>query len=117
LSTEEIRVMSENAFTASNCRFGVTYCGISLSFDVASCAELTRAHGTTISSIGNSAELNQVLMAELNFLVSPVAFDVHVSLSSSDYSISAVFAGDDDCLRRDSLLEFRTMIASAVGIE
>jgi Ca-activated chloride channel family protein len=116
-SIEEIRAMSEDAFTASNRRLGVTYCGIGLSFDAASCAKLTQAHGTTVSSISNSAELKQVLMAEFNYLVSPVAFDVRVGFSSSDYSISAVFGGDEDCLRRDSFLEFRTMTASAVGAE
>jgi hypothetical protein len=93
------------------------YCGIDLSFDAASCAELTRAHGTIIFNISNSVELNHVLMVELNYLVSPVVFDVCVSLLSSDYSISAVFGGDNDCMRRDSLLNFRTMTASAVRVE
>jgi hypothetical protein len=107
--------MSENAITASSCRLGMTYCGTDSSFAAASCVELTRVHVTTISS--NSVELNQILMAELNCLVWPSAFDVRVSLSSSDCSICAVFGGDDDCLRCHSLLEFRTMTASAVGTE
>jgi Ca-activated chloride channel family protein len=114
-STDAIRELTETAFDASNGLLGVTYCGIGLSFDVATCAELSRAHNVSITSISGSAELEETLAADFNYLVAPVAFDVNIGVSSADYAVSAVFGGDPDCMRGDSLMEFRTLWASAVG--
>jgi hypothetical protein len=116
-STNAIREMTETAFQASNGRLGVTYWGIGLSFDAAVCAELTRAHSASISSINNYAELYHILHAEFNYQVSPPAFDIHIGISSSDYVIAEVYGGDSDCREGDSLLEFRTYTASEAGAE
>lgn len=116
-SADAIRDLTETAFTTSNGHLGVTYCGIGLSLDAATCAELCRAHNVSITSISDSAELEETLTTDFNYLVTPIAFDVRVGLTSDDYSVSAVFGGDSDCMRGDSLLEFRTFVASAVGAE
>lgn len=116
-STNAIRDLTEAAFTASGGFLGVIYCGIGLSFDATTCAELSRAHNVSITSINNSAELEDTLMTDFNYLVAPVAFDVRIGLSSEHYSVSAVFGGDSDCMRGNSLIEFRTLTASAVGAE
>jgi hypothetical protein len=102
---------------ASNRLFGITYCGIGLSFAVASCQALGCAHNVLITNISNSAELEETLTAEFNELMLPVAVDVEIGFSSSDYTISAVFSGDSDGLPSDSLMKFRTMTASAVVAE
>jgi Ca-activated chloride channel family protein len=116
-SPDGIRELTENAFTASNGRIGITYCGIGLSFDAGTCAVLSRAHSASVCSISNLNELEAVLMREFNYMVSPVAFDVGIELSSPDYIISEVFGGDSDCMRENARLEFRTMTASSVGSE
>jgi Ca-activated chloride channel family protein len=116
-SLDGIRELSETAFIESNTRIGVTYCGIGLSFNAAACDALSRAHSTSIYSISNSVELEEMLTSEFNYLVSPVAFDVRVGISSCDYRIGEVFGGDSDSPRGDSLLEFKTMTASSVGPE
>jgi Ca-activated chloride channel family protein len=116
-STKAIADRTDAAFVESQGFIGVTYCGIGLSFDASACAELSRARSTSIYSISNSSELEQSLTAEFNYLVSPVAFDVRVELSSSDYSISDVIGGDCDCKRDSLLLKFRTLSASAVGAD
>jgi hypothetical protein len=116
-STQAIREMGETAFLASHGRLGVTYWGIGFSFDAGSCAELSRGHSTSVSSISTSAELDETLRTNFNYQVSPIAFDVRIGLSSQNYSISEVYGGDSDCQKGDSLLEFRTLTASEVGFE
>jgi Ca-activated chloride channel family protein len=116
-SEHSIRDMAEQAFGASNGFLGVTYCGIGLSFDAAACDELSRVHSTTIFNVNTSVELHETLDRDFNYLISPVAFDVRIGISSSDYSISRVYGGDSDCQRNDCLLEFRTLTASSVGAE
>jgi Ca-activated chloride channel family protein len=116
-SADGICKLSEAAFVQSNGRIGVSYCGIGLSFNAATCAELSRAHSTSIYSVSNSVELDDMLTSEFNYLVSPVAFDIRVGISSSDFAIGEVFGGDSDSPHGDSLLEYPTMTASSVGPE
>jgi hypothetical protein len=75
-STAAITQRTDAAFLESHGLIGITYCGIGLSFDASACAELSRARSTSIYSISTSAELNHMLTAEFNYLVSPVTFDV-----------------------------------------
>lgn len=116
-STIAIREMAEGAFVASNGRLGVTYIGIGLSFDAGSCAELSRGHSTSVSSISNSKELEEILQTEFNYEVSPIGFDLRIGLLSEDYAISEVYGGDSDYQKDGALVEFRTVTASAVGVE
>jgi hypothetical protein len=67
--------------------------------------------------LSTSVELQEILRTEFNYQVSPSGFDVQIGLTSQDYSIAEVYGGDSDCQTSDSLLEFRTLTASAVGIE
>jgi Ca-activated chloride channel family protein len=110
-STTALAERTEEAFVASNGLRGVTYCGSGLSFDAAACAELSRARSVSIYGISTSTELDHMLTSEFNYLVSPVAFDVRVGFSSSDYSISDVIGAERDCIRSDALLQFRTLSA------
>jgi Ca-activated chloride channel family protein len=110
-----IRDLTEAAFVESGGLIGVTYVGIGLSFDAGICAELTAAHGTSVYSASNTAELDALVTAEFNYLVSPIAFDIHIEVSSSEYAITEVFGGDADCVRGAASMDFRTMTASAVG--
>jgi hypothetical protein len=116
-STQAIREMGETAFIQSQGRLGVTYWGIGFSFDSGSCAELSRGHSTSVSSISTSAELEETLRTSFNYQVSPIAFDVRIGLSSQDYSILEVYGGDSDCEKGDSLMEYLTLTASEVGVE
>jgi Ca-activated chloride channel family protein len=93
----------------------VTYVGIGLSFDEKTCAELTAAHGTSVYSASNTTELEAFVSSEFNYLVSPVAFDVKVAISSPDYTIGEVLGGDSDYKKEGSVVEFRTMTASSIG--
>jgi Ca-activated chloride channel family protein len=110
-----IRDCTERAFVESGGLIGVTYVGIGLSFDAKTCADLTAAHGTSIYSASNTTELEAFLTTEFNYLVSPVAFDVRVALSSPDYTISEIFGGDTDYKKDGPVAEFRTMTASAIS--
>jgi Ca-activated chloride channel family protein len=110
-----LQAISEKAFIDSNGYLGVTYVGIGLSFDAETATELSRVHSTTIFSVSSSGELADMMANEFNYLVSPVAFDVRVGLSSSDYEIKGVYGGDDDARTDGALIECRTMTASSVG--
>jgi Ca-activated chloride channel family protein len=110
-----IRNYAEQAFVESSGLIGVTYVGIGLSFDEATCAELTAAHGTSVYSASNTTELEEFVNCQFNYLVSPVAFDVKVALSSRDYTIGEAFGGDTDYKKDGSLIEFRTMTASSIS--
>jgi hypothetical protein len=88
-----------------------------LSFDATACTELSRIHGTTISSFLNSKELQQTLEKNFNYLLSPIAFDVRIGMSNPDDEISRVYGGDDDARQSGSLMECRTMTASSLGAE
>jgi Ca-activated chloride channel family protein len=112
-----IRAISEQAFVDSNGRFGVTYVGIGLSFDAETATELSRVHGTNIFNILSSNDLQEMLEKEFNYLVSPVAFDLRIRLSSPDYEVSLVHGSDDDARRDGSLTEIRTLTPSSVGAE
>jgi Ca-activated chloride channel family protein len=114
---DSIRDISEEAFVKSNGHLGISYGGIGLSFDTHTSLELSRVHSTTIFTVNNSIELQEMLDKRFNYLVSPIAFDVKINLSSPDYQISKVYGGDDDILTGDSLIECRTMIGSSVGAE
>jgi Ca-activated chloride channel family protein len=116
-SVEVIRYLSERAFVESKGVVGITYIGVGLSFNAEACAELSRIHSSTVFTIGNWADLAELLKSEFNYLVSPVAFDVRVALSIADYSISEVFGGDSDCQKGEAVLSFRTMTASSIGAE
>jgi hypothetical protein len=116
-STERIRDLAETGFVESKGHLGVTYWGIGLSFDAGVCSELSRTHGTSVSSLSTKIELEETLRTEFNYQVSPNGFDVQIGLRSEDYEIEEVYGGDSDCQRSDSLLEFRTLTASAVGVE
>jgi hypothetical protein len=116
-SIETIREMAEKAFVESNGHLGVSYWGIGLSFDQKVCAELSRAHSTSVSSLSTSAELQEILTKEFNYLVSPSGFDVRIGLKSEDFEIAEVYGGDSDCQKSGSVLEFRTLMGSAVGVE
>jgi hypothetical protein len=116
-STSAIREMAEEAYVKSNGRLGVTYIGVGLSFDTGSCAELSRGHSTSVSSISNLNELEETLQTGFNYEVSPIGFDLRIGLLSEDYAISEVYGGDSDYQREQSLIEFRTLTASAVGVE
>jgi hypothetical protein len=109
-----IRELSERAFVDSNDMIGITYIGIGLSFNAETTAELSRIHSSSVFAIGNWADLADLLTAEFNYLVSPIAFDIRITLSSLDYSISEVFGGDADCRKSAAVLSFRTITASSV---
>jgi Ca-activated chloride channel family protein len=113
--TNIIRDWTEAAFVESGGLIGVTYIGIGLSFDAETCAKLTAAHGTSVYSASNTTQLDAFINSEFNYLVSPVAFDVRISLSSTDYTIGEIFGGDIDCKKDPGLFEFRTMTASSVN--
>jgi hypothetical protein len=63
VSTPKIREMAEKAFVKSRGRLGVTYIGIGLSFNAATCAELWRAHSTSVSSINDLSELEEIWLS------------------------------------------------------
>jgi hypothetical protein len=117
VSTPAIREMAEKAFVKSRGRLGVTYIGIGLSFDPGTCAELCRAHSTSVSSINDLSELEEILQTGFNYQVSPIGFDLRVGLLSRDYAISEVYGGDSDYQRREYLVQFPTLTASAVSVE
>jgi hypothetical protein len=116
-STPAIREIAETAFLESRGRLGVTYIGIGLSFDAGTCAELSRAHSTSVSSINNLNEPEETLQTGFNYQVSPIGFDLRVGLLSRDYAVCEVYGGDSDYQRKESLVEFPTLTASAVSVE
>jgi Ca-activated chloride channel family protein len=116
-SSTVIRELSERAFVASKGFLGISYFGIGLSFNAEACAELSRVHSSSVCTISNRTNLAETLKNEFNYLVSPIAFDVEITLSSQDYSISEVFGGDSDCHDGEAKLSFRTMTASSVGAQ
>jgi hypothetical protein len=60
-----------------------------------------------VYSASNTAEFEAVVTSEMNYWVSPVAFEVRVGLSSGDLRIADTFRGDTDSKKEGLLAEFR----------
>jgi Ca-activated chloride channel family protein len=111
-----LRAMAEQAFVSSSGTICVTYVGVGLTFDPAVCSELARVRGTTVFTVNTPGELHQGLVEDFNYTITPIAFDVKVRIESDGAEIdgSRVYGADDDAGKSGSMLEIRTLTASAI---
>jgi hypothetical protein len=113
-----LREMAEAAFVESKGTLGVTYIGVGLSFNAAVSAELCKVRGTSVTTANSSSQLRKTLVEDFNYMVSPVAVDVEVSVNCPGFRIQAVYGCDEDAARPERMsLKFRTLTASALSPE
>jgi Ca-activated chloride channel family protein len=109
--------IAERAFISSKgTTTCVTYIGVGLTFNAQVANELSRVHGTTICSVITAEQLHRTLVEEFNYIISPIAYDLRVSIESQGVELDGycLYGSDLDVLQSSSSYVARPLTASPV---
>lgn len=96
----------------TNERIETTLLGVGVDFQTELVEALTKVRGANYLSIHSAKDFKQRLGEEFDFLVSPLVYDLKLSLEAPGYVIDQVYGSPDKDLSSDALMHVRTLLPS-----
>lgn len=96
----------------ANERIETTLLGVGVDFQTELVEALTKVRGANYLSIHSAKDFKQRLGEDLNFLVSPLVYDLKLSLEAPGYVIDQIYGSPDTDLSTDELIHVRTLFPS-----
>ena len=89
-----------------------TFVGVGVDFNTEVVKNITDVRGANYHSIAEAEEFKKVLADEFEFMVSPMVYDLDLSLSSDTYEIEAVYGTDSIDSEEGNIMHVNTLFPS-----
>ena len=90
-----------------------SFVGVGVDFNTKLVKNITDIRGANYYSISETAEFKKILADEFDFMVTPLVYDLDVSLSSDTYEIEAVYGTDSIDSEKANIMHVNTLFPSA----
>lgn len=99
----------------SNAENGIhtTFVGMGLDFNTELIDIISKVRGANYYSVHSADEFNQRMVDEFDFMVTPLVFDLEMSVSSDDWAISRVYGSPDADRSTGTILHVNTLFPSS----
>lgn len=99
----------------ANAKNGIhtTFVGMGLDFNTELVDAISKVHGANYYSVHSADEFNQRMVDEFDFMVTPLVYDLELSISSDDWAISRVYGSPDADRATGTILHVNTLFPSA----
>ena len=90
-----------------------TFVGMGLDFNTELIDAISKVRGANYYSVHSADEFNQRMVDEFDFMVTPLVFDLELSIQSDDWAISRVYGSPDADRATGTILHVNTLFPSA----
>lgn len=94
-----------------------TFIGVGVDFNTELIEEITDAKGANYYSVHSSDEFKERMGEQFEYMVTPLVFDLNLSLESSDYKIESVYGSDTDDFSSGNIMKVNTLFPSKTSSE
>ena len=90
-----------------------TFVGMGLDFNTELVDHISKVRGANYYSVHSADEFNKRMVDEFDFMVTPLVFDLELSLESDDWAISRVYGSPDADRATGTILHVNTLFPSS----
>ncbi len=90
-----------------------SFIGIGIDFNPELVEYVTKTKGANYFSVHNAREFSKTLADDFNFMVTPLVFDLELTVTSDNYVIDGVFGSPEAELATGKIMQIKTLFPSA----